>query len=105
MSNGKASKRYCLKILLTAEQKDFVWKINGPNRFVSARIREQILNPYNRKNPDQWAAFVGSVNAIEASLEKILRGMNPDSPASICDFIQACYAANKLLVELRRHEP
>ena len=105
MSKGKPSGNYWLKVRLTREQKDLVWGTFGPEGKVSDHIRELILNPYSRKNPDQWAAFVGAVNAIEASLEGILTGRNPDSPSSTCDFIQSCYAATKLLEELRRHEP
>ena len=105
MNNKKGPKRYCLRILLTAEQKDLVWQIFGPNRYVSTRVRDHILNPYSRNNPDQQAAFVGAANAIEARLEGILRGMVSSSPAFTCDFIEACYAANKLLEEIRLHEP
>jgi hypothetical protein len=105
MKDKESSKRYWLKVALTPEQKKLAFSIFGPKRHVSARIREMILNPYSRRNPDQWKKFVSAVTAIESSLERNLKAMTPDSPAAMCDLIQACYAATKLLEELRRHEP
>ena len=105
MPKETPSKRYWLKIELTLDQKDLVWRIFGPEGHVSEHIRGHILDPYSRKNPDQWREFVNAGTAIEASLERNLKAMTPDSPAAMCDFIQACYGAINLLEELRHHEP
>jgi len=105
MSKEANLKYYWLKIRLTYDQKILVWKIFGPHRHVSTRIRELILDPFARKNPDQWAAFIGVTNAIEAKLEQNLKALKSDSPSACCDFVSACYAAIQLLEELRRHEP
>ena len=101
----KVSNRYFLKICLTREQKDLVWKLYGPDRMVSPKIKAIILDPYSRRNPDQWNAFVGAANAIESKMEHILQKLQKNDPVSWCDFILACQQARQLLDEVNRHEP
>jgi hypothetical protein len=95
--------RYCLKIPLTPEEKLLVWKIFGPDRAVSIRIKEVLLNPYARRNPDQWRELIEAMTRIESILEVLLRSQKPQSAEGILDFLQACYSAHEILNKLRKY--
>lgn len=97
------SGRYFLKIALTAEEKILVWGIFGPGRSVSTRIREVLLDPYARRDPDQWRELITAITRIESLFETLLRAQKPHTTEAIPDFLIACYAAHQLLENLRKH--
>jgi hypothetical protein len=99
-----SSNRYTLRVVLTKEQRNLVWKIYGPTK-VSTRVREHITNPFSKRDPSKWIEFVTITNALETMLETHIRALSTNTPASKLHFIEACWTAMRLLEELRRHEP
>jgi len=88
---------------LTEDEKRQIWKIWGPDGRVGPNIRQALLNPYARMNPDQHQAIIKALNAIESLFEDCLKRMPLNDPTSICLFIEACCSARAIINELRKY--